>query len=198
VDTINNTLSRLYDAPSDRAEVVDVPALSCLTIDGTGDPTVEPTYPLSIAALAAVSETLGAPPMPIEGLWSVPGGAVNMDDLFARRDEWQWTLMIVQPAPIGPDKLAAAQAAVPADNDASSVAKVRERTFREGLAAQILHLGPIESERPTVERLNQFIAELGARPVGRHHEIYLTDFVSTPTDQLRTIIRHPVRFPPTS
>ena len=69
---------------------------------------------------------------------------------------------------------------------------MRLETLEEGLAAQILHLGPYADEPPTIERLHAFIDERGLVKSGKHHEIYLGDPNRTAPERLKTIIRQPV------
>ena len=56
----------------------------------------------------------------------------------------------------------------------------------------LLHVGPYAEERPTIEKLDAFIAERGLVARSRHHEIYLSDPDRTAPERLRTIIRQPV------
>ena len=69
---------------------------------------------------------------------------------------------------------------------------LRLERLREGLAAQILHVGPFADEPRTIERLHAFMDSKRLRAVGRHHEIYLRDPRRTAPERLRTIIRQPV------
>jgi len=185
-------LLRLYDAPVGRVEVVDVPEIQFLMIDGAGDPATEPSYQLAIAALFAAGGALQTPARPLEGLWSIAAGPSDLDDVFARRDEWRWTLLLAQPEEITEADLAAALGATRPGADLPNLDAVRLETFHEGRAAQTTHVGPIEQERPAIDRVERFIASQGARPRGRHHEIYLSDFRETPAERLRTIIRQPL------
>ena len=70
--------------------------------------------------------------------------------------------------------------------------RVRLERWREGKAAQVMHIGPYAAERPTIERLHRFIAECGLRPRGAHHEIYLGDPRQTDPARLKTVLRQPV------
>jgi len=58
---------------------------------------------------------------------------------------------------------------------------------------QAMHLGSYDREPETLARMYALMTEHGLVPDGRHHELYLTDVQSTPPDQLRTILRQPVR-----
>ena len=53
--------------------------------------------------------------------------------------------------------------------------RLRFERWEEGLAAQVLHVGPYADEAPSIARLHEGIAAAGYRPRGRHHEIYLGD-----------------------
>jgi hypothetical protein len=68
---------------------------------------------------------------------------------------------------------------------------MRFEAFREGLSAQIMHLGPFSEEGPTIEKIYRFIEERGGKPNGKYHEIYLSDFRRTKPERLRTVIRQP-------
>ncbi len=75
--------ARLYNPSAKACEIVDVPEMSFLMIDGSGDPNTAREYVESIEALYAVSYTIkftlkksGGPDfrvMPLEGLWWVEG-----------------------------------------------------------------------------------------------------------------------------
>ncbi len=64
-------------------------------------------------------------------------------------------------------------------------------TWHEGRVAQLLHVGRYDAEYPTIERLTTAIREAGLRPIGCHHEIYLSG-PQTPPERTRTVIRQPV------
>jgi hypothetical protein len=61
------------------------------------------------------------------------------------------------------------------------------------MCAQLLHVGPYDTEKPTIERLHAFIGEQGFQLRGKHHEIYLNDPRRTAPEKLKTIIRQPVQ-----
>jgi hypothetical protein len=54
-----------------------------------------------------------------------------------------------------------------------------------------MHVGPHAEERPTIERVDRFVKDRGARLRGKHHEIYLTDPSRTAPKKNKTVIRHP-------
>lgn len=67
----------------------------------------------------------------------------------------------------------------------------------EGLCVQMMHTGPFDTERESVELMDGFIDEEGYEndfsEVRLHHEIYLSDFRKTQKDKLKTVIRHPIK-----
>jgi hypothetical protein len=191
----------LYTASHKQAALVEVPRLSYLMIDGQGDPNTAREYQEAIEALYGLSYTLkfyfkkGAqaidyPVMALEGLWSV-------DDLrdLANRDKWQWTMMIMQPNLITAELVAEIGARLARKKPLTALGRVHLEEYSEGLAAQILHIGPYATEWPTIERLHQFVADNGYELRGKHHEIYLSDPRRAAPEKLKTILRHPVRKP---
>jgi hypothetical protein len=70
--------------------------------------------------------------------------------------------------------------------------RVRLERFHEGPAAQIMHIGPYSTEKPTIDRLHAFIGEEGYRLHGKHHEIYLGDPRRAAPEKLRTLVRQPI------
>lgn len=73
----------------------------------------------------------------------------------------------------------------------------RLETFKEGLCCQAMHVGPYDAEPETISKIEKYIEENGYVPdinsVRRHHEIYLGDPRRTKPENLKTVIRHPVR-----
>lgn len=191
---------RLYAPPADRFDLVDVPAMQFLMVDGQGDPNVSADYARAVEWLYGVSykakfaakKTLGrdhAVP-PLEGLWY----AEDMSTFLTRaKAQWSWTMMIMQPDWIGAAEIEDAVARVEADRGARP-ATLRLERFDEGRCAQILHVGPYDAEGPTIARLHaEFLPGNGLIENGHHHEIYLSDPRKTAPERLKTILRQPVR-----
>jgi hypothetical protein len=193
-------LSEFYKASAKIPHIVDVPEMNFLMVDGQGDPNVSQEFQDAIEALYSLSYTLkftikkgesgvdyGVPPL--EGLWWA-------DDMSAfksgRKDEWKWTLMIMQPEFVTPELVDAAIEKVRVKKNPAALSKVRFESFSEGAAAQILHVGPYSEEGPTIEKLHAFIRDVGHEPAGKHHEIYLGDPRRAAPEKLRTIIRQPM------
>lgn len=195
-----------YRARNGRYEIVDVPDLRYLMIDGHGDPNtssafgqaIEALYPLAYKLKFASKQTLGRDyvVMPLEGLW----WAEDMDAFTASRDKsrWNWTLMIMVPDWIDEEMFVAATEQVTAKNRPRRLHEVRLETLSEGTCVQTLHVGSFDSEAEVLARMHHdFIPRHGLRMVGKHHEIYLSDFRRTAPERLRTILRQPVTEPRT-
>ena len=192
-------LGGLYRARTEPA-VVDVPEMSFLMIDGRGSPTESPDYMEAIEALYGVAYTLkfmikhspgglDYTVMPLETLWWTPD-----DTPFHSADpaEWRWTAMIMQPDLVTGAMVREAASAAQRKRELPALPKLRLERFYEGPSAQVLHVGPYEKEKATIERLMAFIGSVGDVPAGRHHEIYLSDPNRTAPERLRTIIRQPI------
>jgi hypothetical protein len=103
--------------------------------------------------------------------------------------------MIAQPDAVTPEWFAHAREEVGRRRPSDALARVRLEPFEEGLAAQVLYLGPYSDEGPTIAALHAFIEEAGYTFDGRrqrHHELYLGDPRRSAPDKLRTIIRQAV------
>ena len=79
------------------------------------------------------------------------------------------------------------------DGDPPALSRVRFEGYKEGLSAQIMHIGPFSEEGPTVARVHDYIEDKGYKINGKHHEIYLSDFRRTKPERLKTVIRQPFR-----
>jgi hypothetical protein len=179
-----------------------VPVHRFVMVDGDGPPVPEAfevripglyamAYGLRFALKArGVERRVG----PLEGLWWTTDGVVDLDAIFAREDRgtWRWTLMIVLPDEANDDELAEHLEAARDRLGASLAPSLRVERFEEGDVAQVLHVGPYEAERPSIERLHESIAQAGLHPTGRHHELYLGDPRRAAPDKLRTVLRMPV------
>lgn len=187
-------------AALERPALVDAPEIGFLMIDGHGDPNGSASFEEAVEALYAVAYALefrmrsmpdgvDAEIMPLEGLWWIPDARV-WD--FGDKSDWNWTLMVAEPDLVTPALAAEAIQAVRASRPPAALDRVRLESLEEGRAAQVLHRGPLSAERPTLDRLYDFIRDEGFMPVGKHHEIYLTDTQRTTPDRMRTIIRQPL------
>lgn len=179
---------------------VDVPSRRFFMVDGTGVPEESEAFKDAMGALYGLAYTLhfdlkrrgvDAGVGAIEGLWaSGPGDLLLLDE--GDRGDWRWTLLLPIPEAATGDDIAAATAELRRKKNPPALGLVRVEELAEGTSAEILHVGPYDAERPTIERLHAAIAEAGRRPRGRHHEIYLGDPRRAAPEKLKTVIRQPV------
>lgn len=193
-------LKHLYRPTTKRIDIVDVPEMNFLMVDGKGDPNTAKEYSDAIEALYSVSYTLkfmvkknlnidyGV--LPLEGLWWA-------DDMTSfstgNKDEWKWTALIMQPEYISKDKVEKAFETVKKKKDLPALPKMRFSNFNEGLSAQTMYIGPYADEGPTIQRIHDFIRETGHELRGKHHEIYLSDPRRSKPEKLKTVIRQPIK-----
>ena len=192
-------LKHLYKPSAKKVVLVDVPEMNFLMIDGQGDPNSSPAFQEAVAALYPLAYTLkfmvrkGEPGvdygvMPLEGLWWANDMAAFSVD---RKEDWFWTLMIMQPEYITEDMVDTAKEEVARKKDPAALSQVRFALFEEGRAAQTLHVGPFSEEGPTVAKVHSFIEEQGEQRIGKHHEIYLSDIRKAAPANWKTVIRQP-------
>jgi hypothetical protein len=195
---LKKQLKPLYAASAKTPAIVNVPALGCLMVDGTGEPGGT-AFREATGTLYSVAYTLkfsfrkersiDYPVMALEGLWH----ADSMDHfLVQKRGSWKWTLFIVLPDVVTKKDVAKAVADVKNKAKFSRFPEVRFEKFKEGTSAQVMHVGPYSTERPTIDRLHAFAEAQGYRLRGAHHEIYLGDPRRSKPEKLKTILRHPV------
>jgi hypothetical protein len=128
--------------------------------------------------------------MPLEGLW----WADDMSTFLSRKkDEWSWTMMILQPDWIGQAMVDAAIAKA-RGKLGEPPASLRLERLEEGLCVQTMHVGSYDDEGPVLAKLHdEYLPQHGLKETGRHHEIYLGDPRKTAPEKLRTILRQPVQ-----
>jgi hypothetical protein len=194
-------LKTLYQPSVRQIEVVDVPAMDFLMVDGEGDPNTSRPYREAVEALFTVSYTLkfmvkkgslqiDYAVFPLEGLWWADDPSYFMT---GNKDKWKWTSMIAQPEFVTIDMVSSSIGSARKKKGLAALDLVRFGSFAEGKAAQIMYVGPYAEEGPTIARVHAFIEGKGALISGKHHEIYLGDPRRTSPDKLKTIIRQPFR-----
>jgi hypothetical protein len=198
---LRRELKHLYKPPAKEIVEVEVPEMRFLEVDGEGDPNTSETFREAVEALYAVSyalkfavkkeEGLDYRVMPLEGLWWTEGGGTDLAEILVDRSAWKWTLLIMQPRWTTEERFERAITSVRQKKGLPALSGMMFEPFREGRAAQVMHVGPFADERPTIERIDRFIEERGGMRRGKHHEIYLRDFRKTAQEKLKTIIRQP-------
>ncbi len=192
--------NNLYKASAKKPEIVTVPTLKYLMVDGYGDPNNSKMFQDAIEALYSVSYTvkfmykkredsIDYGVMPLEGLWWT-------DDMnhfsMENKGDWKWTLMILQPDFITVEDIETAKINAAKKKNLPLLNSLRLEDMTEGYCAQILYIGPYNEEPPTIVALHKFIKDNGYSLCGKHREIYLSDMRRTAPEKLKTIIRQPI------
>lgn len=199
----------LYQPSAKKMEIIQVPNLQFAMINGAIEkgqaPGTSPLFAQATQALYGLSYTLkfmlkkrktnavDYSVMALEGLWWVEDGMFDI----TIKDNWFYTLMIMQPEVITKEIFEEAREQVRKKKGASEMlSKIKLAHFEEGLCVQVMHIGPYAAEPATIDRMKEFMAENKLRdnvgPKGKHHEIYLSDPRKAAPEKMKTILRHPV------
>ncbi len=194
--------------PKNKPQLVTVPSMNFIAVRGKGNPNQEDgAYKQSIGLLYGVAFTIKMSKLgnhqikgyfdyvvpPLEGLWWQEG-IEGID--YSRKEDFEWISMIRLPEFVTKDEFcwAAEEAAKKKKTDFS---KVEFFTYDEGLCVQCMHIGSYDDEPATIEQMNTFAYEQGyvldINCSRYHHEIYLSDVRKCKTENLKTVIRHPVK-----
>jgi len=140
--TDGNRADRLYRATT-TPQLVQVPPLRFLYLDGHGDPNTSPAYAAAVQALYSVSyaakfavkKSGGADfkVSPLEGLWWAEDLSTF---LTGDKSEWDWTMMLRQPDAVTDALFARLADEVAAKKSMPAASELRLITFEEGPAAQ--------------------------------------------------------------
>lgn len=194
-----------YRARHGSFELVEVPPLQYLMLDGHGDPNSSPDFASAVATLYPLAYSLKffsrnelgrdyvVPPL--EGLW----WAEDMSTFTSARDKTQWdfTLMLLVPDWLNRSHLDHAIAVATGRRPLPRLDDVRFDILREGTCMQTLHIGPFDDGAAVLDHMHSAAIPAGGfEMTGRHHEIYLSDLRRSAPEKLRTILRQPVQTPP--
>jgi hypothetical protein len=202
---LRRELKRFYAPSAKKPEIIDVPEFQFAMMSGAIEPGMEPgnspTFHAAMEALYGIAYTLkfasklrkedpiDYPVMALEGLWWVEEGEFSLD----RKDNWLWTLMILQPDHVTPEIFEEARAQVRRKRgDSPALAQLKLERFLEGLCVQMMHVGAYSEEPGTVAKMDAFATGNGYFMRGKHHEIYLGDPRRAAPEKLKTVLRHPV------
>jgi len=206
---LKKDLKYLYAPSAIKIEVVDVPAMNFIMIDGAIEPDQSPgssprfaedmqalygaAYTLKFSVKLRKQEPVDYPVMALEGLWWVEDGTFDI----RKPGNWKYTVMIMQPDLVTPEMFAGALIQLRRKKgDQPAYGRLRLENFREGRCVQTMHIGPYASEPATVERMQTFMKDNGYADLvglgGKHHEIYMGDPRRADPAKLKTVLRHPV------
>ena len=194
--------------PPAKPVIVTIPKANYIAVRGKGDPNDEGgAYQQAIGVLYAVAYTLKMSYKtdhriegfydyvvpPLEGFWWQEG----IDGIeYSDKSTFCWISVIRLPDFITQADIdwAVETASKKKKIDCSSTEFL---TIDEGLCVQIMHIGPYDNEPASVALMDRFLEENGYEndlSVTRlHHEIYLSDARKVAPENLKTVIRHPIK-----
>lgn len=197
-----------YYNPGKKPGIITVPEFNYMAVRGKGNPNEENSeYKASLELLYPLIYTIKMSKKadvqpegyfdfvvpPLEGLWWTTDNDTfeykNKDDLnfismirlpdFVTRDIFEW---------------AKEEATKKKNNDFS---KVEYFTYDEGLCVQAMHVGSYDEEDKTIKKLTKHIEEEGyiydLTSQRLHHELYLSNPRRCKEENLKTIIRLPIK-----
>lgn len=194
--------------PGRKPKLIDIPKMTYIAVQGKGDPNIEGSeYKQSIQLLYSIAYTIKMSKMgthkikdyfdfvvpPLEGFWW-QNGVQGVD--YNHKEKFHFISCIRMPDFVTQDvfKWAKKEATTKKGLDFTPVKLI---TMTEGKCVQIIHVGDYDAEPTTIEKMHQFIVknnlELDFSDQRRHHEIYLSDPRRTKRENLKTIIRLPVK-----
>lgn len=196
--------------PKTKPAVVDVPEMVFIAVDGMGDPNTSEEYRQAMEILYGLSFTIKMSKMngtqpdgyfeyvvpPLEGLWYLDDAAFDGVDI-SDKSRFKWISMIRQPEFVTQDVFEKAKLTLQKKKPALDLSKARWMKLTEGLCVQIMHKGTYDDEPVSIGKMRDHIEEQGYREdfseTRMHHEIYLSDPRKCAPENLRTVIRHPVK-----
>lgn len=194
--------------PKNKPEIVTVPKMNYIAVRGKGDPNEEGgAYQQAIGVLYAVAYTLRMSYKsdykidgffeyvvpPLEGFWW-QDGIKGVD--YSNKSSFNWISVIRLPDFVTEKDFAWAveTASRKKKMDCSSADFL---AIDEGLCVQMMHIGSYDDEPASVNLMHDFIKEKGyildINQTRLHHEIYLSDPRKSKPENLKTVIRHPIR-----
>ncbi|MFR2534418.1 MAG: GyrI-like domain-containing protein [Clostridia bacterium] len=194
--------------PKTTPMLIQVPKMKFIIVEGQGNPNeVEGAYKQAIQILYALSFTIKMSKMgekkiegyyeyvvpPLEGLWWMD----NYEGIdYAHKEDFKWISMIRQPEFVTKEVFDwACKEASQKKN--INVEKAKFIEMEEGLCVQCMHKGSYDEEPSTIQKIENYIKKQGLEnAIGkqrRHHEIYLSDPRKAKVDNLKTVIRIPVK-----
>ena len=199
---------REFYLPPKKPTIVTVPQMNYLAVRGSGDPNAEGgEYKKSLELLYPIAFTIkmskkGSRAIegyfeyvvpPLEGFWWQDGvsgvdfshkeafsfiSVIRLPD-FVTRSDFEWAI---------------AEAELKKKADFS---RVEFFAYSEGLCVQCLHTGRYDDEPATIAAMHDFAAQNGyaidITPSRMHHEIYLSDPRRCAPENLKTVVRHPIK-----
>lgn len=197
-----------YYLPKNKPVLVSIPTMNYIAINGHGDPNDEKgEYKDALSLLYSIAFTLKMSYKtsyriegyfsyvvpPLEGLWWQNNS--NTID-YQHKEDFNWISMIRLPDFITKKDVDWAITTANAKKQKSH-SQVYFFTLEEGLCVQCMHRGSFDDEPATLELIHNYIDNndllTDISETRRHHEIYLSDPRKCKAENIKTVLRIPVR-----
>ena len=197
-----------YYLPKNKPVLVSIPTMNYIAINGHGDPNDEKgEYKDALSLLYSIAFTLKMSYKtdyhiegyfsyvvpPLEGLWWQNNS--NTID-YQHKEDFNWISMIRLPDFITKKDVDWAITTANAKKQKSH-SQVYFFTLEEGLCVQCMHRGSFDDEPATLELIHSYIDNndllTDISETRRHHEIYLSDPRKCKAENIKTVLRIPVR-----
>lgn len=191
-------LARDYYKAEDQPVIVELETYNYLMINGVSSPEDE-RFLKAIEAIYAVAYGIKAHfksnhkdfvVAPMEAQWWVEGTETFEN---TPRDNWHWNIMIPLPEFVSKKAVDKCIENMLKAKEVPYVNEVSLKPLNEGKVIQVLHIGSYDEEAPTIKKIFDLAENEGLSVDGYHHEIYISDPMTTPQEKLKTIIRYPVK-----
>ena len=197
-----------YYLPKNKPVLVSIPTMNYIAINGHGDPNDEKgEYKDALSLLYSIAFTLKMSYKtdyhiegyfsyvvpPLEGLWWQNNS--NTID-YQHKEDFNWISMIRLPDFITKKDVDWAITTANSKKQKSH-SQVYFFTLEEGLCVQCMHRGSFDDEPATLELIHSYIDNndllTDISETRRHHEIYLSDTRKCKAENIKTVLRIPVR-----
>lgn len=199
---ITDIYPKLYTAKQGIVNIIEVPTLRILAINGKGDKESD-DFKLSVEALHAVAYALLSLPKngvqidgfvdykisPLEVLWSMQNGqAFNTSNI----ESALWEAFLVVPGFVTQKLVNMAISGLQDIRPNVKYAELHISSLQEKKSAQTLHIGSYKTLSRDLQKLYKSIARRKYKPSARYHEIYLSEPINSAKARSKIIIRQPV------
>lgn len=188
--------------PKTEPEILYVPRMSFLMLDGAGDPNGE-NFAKEIEALYSLSYTVRMSyrseevpegyyeytVFPLEGVWDL----IDRSKPATDKSNFKYTIMIRQPDFLTEEWFKKFKEITMKKKPNPFLENVRFDEMEDGWSCQMMHIGSFDDELASFARMETYCEEQGyVRASKIHREIYLSDPRRTEPAKLRTVLRFPV------
>lgn len=197
-----------YYKPGKKPSIIEIPKFNYIAVRGKGDPNQEDSeYKASIQLLYSIIFTIKMSKMtdvklkgyfdfvvpPLEGLWWTSD---NSEFDYGNKGDFNFISMIRLPDFVTRDIFDWAKEEATKKKN-MDFTKVEYFTYDEGLCVQAMHVGSYDDEPETLAKLTKLIEDEGYEydltDKRYHHELYLSNPRRCKEENLKTVVRIPIR-----